>query len=71
MSAVFKRNMELGDSIAGRLWRIIDREMSVEQIEFEYIAKYGECNHDTLLVKLSDLDVEGKINRVKQGVYEP
>lgn len=71
MSRILKRGMELDESIIGRLWRIIDRPMLLERIEFEYIAKYGECRHETILAELSNLETDGKIKRIKQGVYEP
>lgn len=59
------------ENVAARLWRIIDREMTIDEIEFEYVARHGHCNRATLLSELSLLEVSGSINRIKQGVYEP
>jgi hypothetical protein len=71
MSRVMKRDMELADTVAGRLWRIIDRPMTIDAIEFSYVAMHGPCNRDTMLAELHNLEAARKINRISQGVYEP
>jgi hypothetical protein len=58
-------------SVISRLCKIVTKRMTVKEIEFEYIAKFGRATHKTILFELSNLCTGGVIKRVKQGVYEP
>lgn len=60
-----------GSTVIARLARLIDRRMTVDEIELEYVAKYGLATHRTILEDLSRLVQGNVIHRVKQGVYEP
>lgn len=71
MSRVFPEQVETKETIAGRIWRLIDRPMSIETIELKYVAKYGQLKHETLLAELHNLEAARKINRIYQGLYEP
>lgn len=42
----------------------------IEQIEYEYIAKYGEIKRTTLQKRLEELTRDRVIARRKRGVYQ-
>lgn len=58
-------------SVNRRLEMIVNRRMTVDEIEFEYVLRHGLATRRTILEELSRLALGGVIHRVKQGVYEP
>jgi hypothetical protein len=59
------------ESVIKRLQLLVNKRMTVDEIEFEYVAKYGPATHRTIMAELARLAQGEVIHRVKQGVYEP
>jgi hypothetical protein len=45
--------------------------MTLEQIELEYVSRYGPVDNHTLREEVASLAAAGKINRIRHGWYEP
>lgn len=43
--------------------------LNIEKIEYEYIAKYGEVNRQTLSSTLRKMKDLGYLSKCKRGVY--
>lgn len=60
-----------GPTVIARLARLVNRRMTVDEIEFEYVAKFGPATHRTIMAELGRLAQGEIIHRIKQGVYAP
>lgn len=58
-------------AVISRLARLVVRRMTVDEIELEYVAKYGPATRRTIMAELSRLAQGEVIHRLKQGVYAP
>lgn len=71
MSAVSLERRPPRASAISRLCKLVTRRMTVDEIELEYVSRYGKISRKYMLFELSNLEAGGVIHRVKQGVYEP
>lgn len=58
-------------NVLSRLAKIVRKRMTVDEIETEYVSRFGKVSRKYMLFELAELLQGGVLKRVKQGVYEP